>query len=599
MGNDWIQGDGSITLPAGTSVEDFAGAGADGDDYVEGGGGNDLVFGDLGQDDLIGGSSSLYIAPDSSRPDGVDTIYGGAGTRIGLDDAGQTGAAAHARDADVIAGDNASIYRLVAGGQFLAFAYDTYGSLKLIPRAVVLLDYSPTGDAGYLSTNPASPAATTAVAGTGANIGGGDFLHGEGGDDTIHGQGGRDTIFGDGQDDSLYGEAGSDWLSGGAGDDGILGDDGLLRVSRNGVAEPLYGIAASTQTVLTVNGDKQAMTVNFTGELHYTADLEPFFLGANDIAYGGLGNDFLHGGVGDDALSGAEALAFYYDAGGNPLGVLAVLAAYYADGNPLGYDPVTTKFRYFDANDPWRKIEVAPGIEFLLNFTAGTRPAVRDDGRDALFGDSGNDWLVGGTNEDHLYGGYGDDLLQADDDLDSTAGTADPRANNVPDPRTTAPTFADLAFGGAGRDVLIGNTAPDRLYDWSGEFNSYFVPFSPFGEGTVTRTASPSNMQFLYDASKADGADPTRGGTASRNSEPFGEIGLVTTGDADYGAQQGGPRDPQPGHYSNKGDGNSLGFTIAPPPPATITASAPATISSTSASTDLALAAVLPPGKNN
>ena len=44
------------------------------------------------------------------------------------------------------------------------------------------------------------------------------------------------------------------------------------------------------------------------------------------------------------------------------------------------------------------------------------------------------------------------------------------------------------AFGGAGRDVLIGNTGGDRLIDWVGEFNSYLVPFAPFGMATVSRT---------------------------------------------------------------------------------------------------------------
>ena len=36
----------------------------------------------------------------------------------------------------------------------------------------------------------------------------------------------------------------------------------------------------------------------------------------------------------------------------------------------------------------------------------------------------------------------------------------------------------DFAFGGAGRDVMIANTALDRMYDWGGEFNSFLVPFS-------------------------------------------------------------------------------------------------------------------------
>src|SRR5207247_5402640 len=173
-----------------------------------------------------------------------------------------------------------------------------------------------------------------------------------------------------------------------------------------------------------------------------------------------------------------------------------------------------------------------------------TVPVV-DDGKDTIFGDVGNDWLVGGTNEDHLYGGYGDDLLQADDNLDSTAGTPDRLANNTTDARTVGPTFADIAYGGAGRDVLIGNTASDRLIDWDGEFNTYVLPYSPFGAPAVLRLQDPATFAYLYAVSKADGADPTRGGDATRNGEPYGELGLVVTGDADIGAQRGGPRDPQ------------------------------------------------------
>src|SRR4029077_15560827 len=130
-------------------------------------------------------------------------------------------------------------------------------------------------------------------------------------------------------------------------------------------------------------------------------------------------------GAGDDAMSGAEALPYYYANGRNPLAVLAALAAYYTPGNVLGYSSATTLFRYYNPADPLRKIMVAPGIDFLLNFVSQTNfdaalAVVVDDAKDAIFGDLGNDWLVGGTNADHLYGGYGNDLLNADDNLDST-----------------------------------------------------------------------------------------------------------------------------------------------------------------------------------
>src|SRR6185437_10916554 len=143
-----------------------------------------------------------------------------------------------------------------------------------------------------------------------------------------------------------------------------------------------------------------------------------------------------------------------------------------------------------------------------------------------------------------LYGGFGSDLLNADDDLSTNGG-----ANDQPD---TSASYEDRAFGGAGRDVLIGNTGGDRLIDWSGEYNSYLVPFSPFGAATVSRSLQPALFDFLYQLSASDGADAPRaadtGSDPARNGEPKGELGLVLQQDAAWGDQHGGPSDPQPGN---------------------------------------------------
>ena len=160
-----------------------------------------------------------------------------------------------------------------------------------------------------------------------------------------------------------------------------------------------------------------------------------------------------------------------------------------------------------------------------------------------MFGDQGNDWIVGGTGDDHLYGGFGDDLLNADDDQTTAGGR-----NNQPN---ATPSYEDLAYGGAGRDVLIANTAGDRLIDWAGEFNSYLVPFAPFGAPTITRTSNPAIDSFLYSAVEVRRRRlDARRGDASRNGEPNGELGLVTQQDPAWGDQTGAPRDPQPGNTS-------------------------------------------------
>ncbi len=172
---------------------------------------------------------------------------------------------------------------------------------------------------------------------------------------------------------------------------------------------------------------------------------------------------------------------------------------------------------------------------FFLNFDAVDSAGNKiNDGKDNIFGDLGNDWLVSGTQNDRLFGGLGDDVINADDNHDTAAGL-----NNQPD--TVEFADRDFAFGGGGLDVLIGNTGGDRLFDWNGEYNSYWVPFSPFGNPTVVRSPSPQIQQFLLALGKSSGADQTL-------TEPNGELGLTTSG------ENGSPRDPQPGNSNAKRD---------------------------------------------
>ncbi|NBP52201.1 MAG: hypothetical protein EBU70_13675, partial [Actinobacteria bacterium] len=399
----------------------------------------------------------------------------------------------HARDADTIAGDNANIYRLVgingqAGSGYLSFNYDSAAlngqtvagtliqgydaNLKIIPRAVELLDYT----AGGMDFAPAQAV---------NDIGAGDEVHGEAGDDTVYGQRGNDVVFGDAGDDDLIGGMGHDWISGGTGQDGVLGDDGRIVTSRNTTAgEPLSGAAgipaASQNLVITTPGKIQQATINITNDLRKTVNLTPFYAttagnslfdaaDADDLIFGGLGDDFLHGGVGDDGISGGEALALSYalnatftgvvrsdfDRPFNPGDLLRYDATGYDERRPdrtgragefAMYDEYSPRGRLFVDAVSGRSTLTDNGYEWLLNpsATEGTSVGVGifSDGDDAIFGDLGHDWLAGGTGRDNLYGGYGNDLLNADDDL---------RTADVPD---TSASYEDLAFGGAGRDVL-------------------------------------------------------------------------------------------------------------------------------------------------
>jgi Ca2+-binding RTX toxin-like protein len=704
LGNDTIQGDGSIDYVAHRLLDDgtvdpaynaalrgrvaaFRTPGGatdpigpltlypsyeattDGEDYVEGNGGNDLIFGGLGQDDLVGGSSNFFsLVGRLQRPDGSDTIFGGAGNRTLRDEDSHFASTGldHARDADTISGDNADIVRIVgtnhvdvgATQRYVRFVYDDYdpsagydANTHLVVRGTTLLDYTPGGpdfrpDLFGLAANSNGSLSLAVAAGRNVwtvDIGGNDELHGGMGDDTIYGAVGNDVLYGDAQDDDLYGNWGSDWISGGTGQDGVLGDDGRIFTSRNGsIGEALYGVAALLATdpddrlsngnvvdeFIYTPGEHQTATINRRGALNKAVDLSPFDLtpdqfgtnplydanNSDDVIFGGWDDDFLHGGAGDDMVSGSEALVEsyvqLYDGSTTceqhfNCAVGLVRTDWYHPWNPsdilvFGSDtdvrhanrhiqPRLGEFLLYDEYDPRRAIVfnadgsvwqcqafsnsghtctdtggTPPSRQYFLNFDQndGRTTALgcvelapngtclrsetrKSDGGDAIFGDYGNDWLVGGTGNDTLWGGWGNDLSNADDDL-----TTNGALNDTTD---THPSYEDRVYGGAGLDILIANTGGDRLIDWVGEFNSYLVPFAPFGISTVSRQVPPWLFEFLYALSRSQGADPTRAednpDLAPRNGEPYGEIGLVTQKDHGLWQQQTGmPTDPQPGN---------------------------------------------------
>jgi hypothetical protein len=234
----------------------------------------------------------------------------------------------------------------------------------------------------------------------------------------------------------------------------------------------------------------------------------------------------------------------------------------------------------------------APGLPFFMTFnqldqnlpldatwnqSAGFLPDPVT-GDKALFGDLGNDYLVAGMGRVRVYGGWGFDLV------DLRASTAvDNGLNDIPVPNSHGdagtPAWEALAFGGAGQDIYFAGTGGDRLIDWVGNHNSFYVPFSQFGMPAVSRTLMPFLPEFLYALSKSDGADqtlgaradlfcatdlqgkinpacsdyPTYSGTAARNGEPFGELGLVLQHDAAWHQQSGSPFNEMPENLGGVG----------------------------------------------
>ena len=447
---------------------------------------------------------------------------------------------------------------------FLAFNYDTSSydnTVKIIPRAVRPLDYTP-GGPDFAGADPSNPANAK------GDIGAADEIHGEKGNDTIYGQVGSDWLYGEGQDDDVIGGYGNDWISGGTGDDGLLGDDGRIYTSRNSLSadstnagylvsqgEPLNGIAPllpsdadpkysngnALNEFIYTPGDMQTDTINVSGALKKTVDLTPFssdptwngeaqptndeFGGSttkhyDDIIFGGLGNDWIHGGSGDDAISGAEALTLSYtqteDANFNLLGIAETDYYHpYDPGDALRFNPIdpnshhpkiagrTGEFALYDENDPFREI--------LLN----------SDGTASKTGTGLQFFLNNNQNEGVLVPGG---TSQQNGSQTVTYGAVHNDGN-------------DVIFGDNGNDWIVGGTGRDHMYGgWGNDLLNADDDLTTAGGLNNVPETAPTYEDRAYGGAGKDVLIANTGGdrlidwVGEYNSflVPFSEFGMAT-----------------------------------------------------------------------
>ena len=117
-----------------------------------------------------------------------------------------------------------------------------------------------------------------------AGRGGDDTLIGGAGDDTLYGQGGNDTLYGDAGDDVLVGGKGNDTLYGGAGDDEfvwLLGDEGTVDTP---AVDTIMDFGTATTLGTTTGNGKDVLVLNelLVGEEDAT-DLSKFLHVENNV----------------------------------------------------------------------------------------------------------------------------------------------------------------------------------------------------------------------------------------------------------------------------------------------------------------------------
>ena len=522
--DDEMHGDAGADRMWGQAGDDVM-RGHAGDDYLEGNSGADTIYGGDDQDDIIGGTST------AGAPDGGDRLYGGNGE----------GAAPN--DCDAIIGDNGVISREAGAAGQWPFA----GYAGSVARAIVLFDID--------SLDPSLSGPDTIAGEADCDViygqGGDDLVSGGPGDDYIEGNAGNDSLYGDdGQDDLVGGSApldlgdGADQIWGGAGADVILGDNGsIVRAVTGGewVRLPAPADGGFDLVVRTVSMAQSPTEAGTFGNDTLSGD------DGHDEIYGQLGSDYITGGGGDDVA----------------VGDLGQVTTRYEDGSQA--KTVSTKSPFisvivYQAESLTRSVT-------LYSYLSGAGSAAGDDvilggegrdslhggaGADILNGNAGDDAVFGGDDSDALWGGHGRDRLYGGyggDYLDVVPREGDPETWRK---YAGVENFqgVDIAYGGWGRDALqadVGSGGPvegDRLLDWVGAYNVFYVCDGAYGAGVILRGHSPQVQALLQTLAEADGAlTPAKAGTSG-----YQELAMVFAKDSSKNSHP--PHPDHPGHFT-------------------------------------------------
>jgi Ca2+-binding RTX toxin-like protein len=390
-------------------------------------------------------------------------------------------------------------------------------------------------------------------------------VHLEDGDDTLLG-GASETGF------VVFGGDGADRIETGDGDDLVFGDfgriehrDGDVLIGVIGVPDAMDLVAGlalapdvvatcTAQPAVTSGGELAGCTPGsataVTHRITHTVEGAPpvpvrnwISVGdGDDVAFGGGGADWI------DATGGLNALI------GDHGEVWRVLPAdlggartVTTDDGFLAIDALEEDFAYV--------VDVRDGLggspDGLLGGDdrdwifggVGDDLINGGDGNDIIFGGDGHDVIWGGLGDDRIYGGWGDDLVDlklmapssggkkavptrdgwaigtwwTGTPLVGTSGWATLAPPVDTDVAAATDNGSDLVFGGEGPDVMqadVGGAGPvpgDRLVDWYGGHNVYYVCSGPYGAGYIVRQPSPSLMSALRQLAEADGAHGTNG----------------------------------------------------------------------------------------
>jgi len=266
--------------------------GGDGNDIIQGNGGNDQIFGENGYD----------ILSEVVEENTYNLIDGGA------DEDSLRLVLKNSSDLYIDFSNSSTITNDIPSFDFAIVGDDTMLPLVTVKNVETLL-FDDQSSSTFVADFTGLPQAITYEGNALANtVHGGenhDLIRGEKGRDTLYGGNGNDTLDGGSWPDRLYGEAGHDSLFPGLGNDYVDGGEGIDTVSYANLPDSIDA-DLSSGIVAQVSNNRTDTLINIENLI--ATDFNDTITGdsQDNLLVGGLGDDIIDGGDGDDTLVAVE-----------------------------------------------------------------------------------------------------------------------------------------------------------------------------------------------------------------------------------------------------------------------------------------------------
>jgi Ca2+-binding RTX toxin-like protein len=532
--NSLFGGGGNDTYSAGAGDDYLDDGDGDGNDYLDGGFGADLMWGGVGNDTYVVENVGDYVGEEPDE--GTDLVNSSITYALNdnVENLTLTGTSA-------IDGTGNDLSNTLTGNSGANVLDGGLGADTMVGGA---------GNDTYIVDNAGDVVTEAASAGTDLVQSSVTYALGSNlenltltGTSAINGTGNAlaNILTGNSANNILDGAAGADTLRGGLGNDTYVVDNTGDVVTEN--ASEGTDLVQSSVTY-TLSADVENLTLTATTAINGTGNaLDNILLGgsgANTLT-GGAGNDTLDGGAGTDTMLGGIGNDVYYvDVAADVTtenaneGIDTVNSAVtrtlatniellFLTGNNATNGTGNTLANLLRGNTADNTLTGAGGTDILeggagndtLSNTSGNTLLNGGAGADTLAGTANNDLLIGGTGNDALTTGQGADIIAFNKgDGQDTVAVSTTKDNTLSIGGGTA--YADLLFQKSGNNLILKVGSADQI-----TFTNYYA---------ATANRSVNKLQVVLEGSvdyNASSTDPLR----NKKIETFDFGGLVAAFD--------------------------------------------------------------------